>query len=95
VNTWRQFCGKIGPADFTLNTQDLIAADVLRTVGGFDKTGAWDVAGAMPKEALNRASCRTGLAWLTVIRLSPTRNIQNFVEGGTGSVPTFRHELNS
>jgi hypothetical protein len=78
MDTWRQFCGKIEPADVTLNTQDIIAADVMRPVGVIDKVRAWDVAGAMPKAALNRASCQTGLAWLTVIRRSPTRNIQNF-----------------
>jgi muramidase (phage lysozyme) len=62
VDTWRQFCGKIWPADVTPNTQDLVAADVLRTAGVIDKIRAWDVAGGMPKAARNRASCQTGLA---------------------------------
>lgn len=60
VDTWRQFGGKMGLSDFTPNTQDLIAVDMLRTIGVIDKIKAGDVAGAMPKAALKWAALPEG-----------------------------------
>jgi muramidase (phage lysozyme) len=60
VDTWRQFGGKMGLTDFTPDTQDLIAVDMLRTIGVIDKIKAGDVAGAMPKAALKWAALPEG-----------------------------------
>jgi len=60
VDTWRQFGGKMGLTDFTPNTQDLIAVDMLRTIGVIDKIKVGDVAGAMPKAALKWAALPEG-----------------------------------
>lgn len=78
VDTWRQFGGKMGLSDFTPNTQDLIAVDMLRTIGVIDKIKAGDVAGAMPKAALKWAALPEGPGLANHIHRSPMSNIQNF-----------------
>jgi muramidase (phage lysozyme) len=60
VDTWKQHGGKMGLTDFTPNTQDLIAVEMLRTSGVIDKIKAGDVAGAMPKAALKWAALPEG-----------------------------------
>jgi muramidase (phage lysozyme) len=60
IDTWRQFGGKMGLTDFSPNTQDLIAVEMLRSIGVIDKIKAGDVAGAMPKAALKWAALPEG-----------------------------------
>jgi len=49
--TWRDHGGKMGLTDFSPKTQDLIAVEILRSIGVVDKIKAGDVAGAMPRAA--------------------------------------------
>ncbi|MFD2883297.1 hypothetical protein ACFS4T_12450 [Pseudomonas lini] len=49
IATWREYAEKMGLTDFTPNTQDLIAVDILRTLGVIDKIKAGDIPGAMPR----------------------------------------------
>lgn len=60
VDTWQQHGGKMGLTDFTPATQDLIAVEMLRTIGVIDKIKAGDVAGAMPKAARKWAALPEG-----------------------------------
>ncbi len=60
VDTWHQFGGKMGLTDFTPDTQDLIAVDMLRTIGVIDKIKSGDVAGAMPRAATKWAALPEG-----------------------------------
>ncbi|MGX0890939.1 muramidase (phage lysozyme) [Pseudomonas sp. ADAK2 TE3594] len=60
IATWREYAGKMGLTDFTPNTQDLIAVDILRTLGVIDKIKAGDIPGAMPKAATRWAALPEG-----------------------------------
>jgi muramidase (phage lysozyme) len=60
IATWSEYAGKMGLTDFTPNTQDLIAVDILRTLGVIDKIKAGDIPGAMPKAATRWAALPEG-----------------------------------
>lgn len=60
IATWREYGGKMGLTDFTPHTQDLIAVDILRTLGVIDKIKAGDIPGAMPKAATRWAALPEG-----------------------------------
>jgi muramidase (phage lysozyme) len=47
VDTWRQHGGKMGLTDFSPKTQDLMAVEILRSIGVIDTIKSGDVAGAM------------------------------------------------
>ena len=89
VDTWRQFGGKMGLTDFTPNTQDLIAVEMLRTIGVIDKIKVGDVAGAMPKAALKWAALPEGPGLANHYPPQPYVEYSEFVAsykaaGGTG-----------
>lgn len=56
IATWRDHAGKMGLTDFTPKTQDLIAVEILRSIGVIDKIKTGDVAGAMPRAAVKWAA---------------------------------------
>lgn len=60
IDTWRQFGSKMGLSDFSAKTQDLIAVEMLRTIGVIDKIKAGDVAGAMRPAASKWAALPMG-----------------------------------
>lgn len=60
VDTWRQHGGKMGLTDFSPKTQDLMAIEILRSVGVIDKIKAGDVAGAMGPVATKWAALPMG-----------------------------------
>lgn len=53
IDTWRQHGGKMGLTDFSPKSQDLMAIELLRSVGAMEKIQAGDVAGAI-KPAANK-----------------------------------------
>lgn len=60
VDTWRQHGGAMGLTDFSPKTQDLIAVELLRSVGVADKIVSGDVAGAMGPAAAKWSSLPMG-----------------------------------
>ena len=51
IATWRQHGGKMGLTDFTPRTQDLIAVEMLRSLGVIEKIKVGEIAGVMPQVA--------------------------------------------
>jgi muramidase (phage lysozyme) len=60
IDTWRDHGGKMGLTDFTPKTQDLIAVEMLRSLGVIDNIIAGDIAGAMPQAAKKWAALPMG-----------------------------------
>lgn len=60
IDTWRDHGGKMGLTDFTPTTQDLIAVEMLRSLGVIDSIKAGDIAGAMPQAAKKWAALPMG-----------------------------------
>lgn len=60
IDTWREHGGKMGLTDFSPKTQDLIAVEMLRSIGVIEKIKAGDVAGAMGKTAIKWAALPKG-----------------------------------
>lgn len=60
VDTWRDHGGKMGLTDFSPKTQDLIAVELLCSVGVIDKIKAGDVAGAMGPVAVKWSAIPKG-----------------------------------
>lgn len=60
IGTWREHGGKMGLTDFTPKTQDLIAVDILRSVGVIDQIKAGNIAAAMPKASYRWAALPQG-----------------------------------
>ena len=61
IDTWRDHGGKaMGLTDFTPETQDLIAVDLLRSLNVLDKIKEGDIAGSMMKAATKWAALPQG-----------------------------------
>lgn len=60
IDTWRDHGGKMGLTDFSSRTQDLIAVEMLRSLGVIDNIQAGDIAGAMPQAAKKWAALPMG-----------------------------------
>lgn len=60
IDTWRDHGGKMGLIDFTPKTQDLIAVEMLRSLGVIDNIKAGDIAGAMSQAAKKWAALPMG-----------------------------------
>lgn len=60
IDTWRDHGGKMGLTDFTPKTQDLIAIEMLRSLGVIDSIQAGDIARAMPQAAKKWAALPMG-----------------------------------
>jgi muramidase (phage lysozyme) len=60
IDTWRDHGGKMGLTDFSPKTQDLIAVEMLRSLGVIDNIKSGDIAGAMPQAAKKWAALPMG-----------------------------------
>jgi muramidase (phage lysozyme) len=60
VDTWRDHGAKMGLTDFTPRTQDLIAVEMLRSLGVIDNIKTGDIAGTMPQVAKKWAALPMG-----------------------------------
>jgi muramidase (phage lysozyme) len=60
VDTWKQHGGKMGLTDFSPKTQDLIAVEMLRSVGVIEKVKAGDIASSMRAPANKWAALPMG-----------------------------------
>lgn len=60
IDTWRQHGGKMGLTDFSPKTQDLIAVELIRSVGVIDKVKSGDIAGAISPVARKWAALPKG-----------------------------------
>lgn len=60
VDTWRQHGGAMGLTDFSPKTQDLMAIELLRSVGVTDKIVSGEIAGAMGPAAVKWSSLPMG-----------------------------------
>ncbi|MFC6690958.1 MULTISPECIES: lysozyme family protein [Pseudomonas] len=78
IATWREYAEKMGLTDFTPNTQDLIAVDILRTLGVIDKIKAGDIPGAMPRRQRGGQHSPKGLVRKIIIRRNRMPSIQSF-----------------
>ncbi|RZA36285.1 MAG: paar repeat-containing protein [Lysobacteraceae bacterium] len=58
--TWQHHGAKLGLRDFSPSTQDLIAVEILRSLGVIDLIKAGDIAAVMPKVARIWAALPTG-----------------------------------
>lgn len=58
--TWRHHGGKLGLKDFSPRTQDLIAVEILRSLGVIDSIKAGEIAAVMPRVARTWAALPTG-----------------------------------
>lgn len=58
--TWRHHGGKLGLKDFSPRTQDLIAVEILRSLGIIDAIKQGDIADVMPEAARIWAALPTG-----------------------------------
>ncbi|SFB76453.1 glycoside hydrolase family 24 protein [Massilia yuzhufengensis] len=58
--TWQHHGGKLGLTDFSPHTQDLIAVEILRSIGVIELVKAGDIAGAMPRAARTWAALPMG-----------------------------------
>lgn len=58
--TWQHHGAKLGLRDFSPRTQDLIAVEILRSLGLIDLIKAGEIAAAMPKAARTWAALPTG-----------------------------------
>jgi muramidase (phage lysozyme) len=58
--TWQHHGGKLGLVDFSPRTQDLIAVEILRSLGVIEAIKAGDIVAVMPKVARTWASLPKG-----------------------------------
>lgn len=58
--TWEHHGGKLGLDDFSPRTQDLIAVEILRSLGVIDQVKAGEIAAVMPKVARTWAALPKG-----------------------------------
>lgn len=60
VDTWRQHGGRMGLADFSPKTQDLIAVEMLRSMGVIENIKAGNIVEVMPQAAKKWAALPKG-----------------------------------
>lgn len=89
VDTWRQHGVKMGLTDFPPKSQDLMAVEILRSIGVIDKIKAGDVAGAMGPAAAKWAALPMGPGLGNRYPAQPFVNYEAFYlsyqsAGGTG-----------
>lgn len=88
-DTWKDHGGNaMGLTDFTPETQDLIAIDILRRQGVIDKIKSGDIAGSMPKAAARWAALPQGPGLANKYPPQPYVKYEHFLEvykgmGGT------------
>lgn len=89
VDTWRQHGGRMGLSDFSPKTQDLMAVEILRTIGAIEKIKAGNIAGAMPSAAAKWAALAMGPNLGNRYPAQPYMKYEDFISvyaaaGGTG-----------
>ena len=89
IATWREHSGKMGLTDFSKETQDLIAVELLRSVRVIDKLKAGDVAGSLLPAARKWAAIPQGPGLKGRHSDQPSVTYETFIEwykaaGGTG-----------
>jgi len=87
--TWKDHGGKMGLTDFLPKTQDLIAVEILRSVGVIDKIKSGDIAGALPRAAGKWAALPKGPGLGGAHSDQPYMDYEEFLRnyhaaGGTG-----------
>lgn len=60
IDTWREMGGNMGLSDFTPETQDLVAVEILRIIKAIDKIKAGDISGALDKASHRWSSLPQG-----------------------------------
>jgi muramidase (phage lysozyme) len=60
IATWKEMGGKMGLTDFSSETQDLLAVEILRTIGVVDKIKARDIEGGLSKASARWAALPQG-----------------------------------
>jgi muramidase (phage lysozyme) len=58
--TWQEMGKKMGLTDFSPSTQDLLAVEILRTIGAIDSIGAGDINSALSKASRRWAALPQG-----------------------------------
>jgi muramidase (phage lysozyme) len=89
IATWRQHGGKMGLADFSPTTQDLIAVEILRSLRVIDKIKSGDIAAAIGPAARTWAALPAGPGLGNVHPPQPFMKYEDFFHsyqgaGGTG-----------
>lgn len=89
VDTWRQHGGSMGLTDFSPKSQDLMAIEILRSIGVIDNIQAGDVAGAIRPAASKWAALPMGPALGNRYPAQPYMKYENFLSsyhsaGGKG-----------
>lgn len=89
IDTWRQHGGKMGLTDFSPKTQDLMAVEIIRSVGVIEKIKAGDIAGAMSLVARKWAALPKGPGQGNHYPAQPFEKYEIFLKnyhaaGGTG-----------
>lgn len=60
IDTWREHGGRMGLSDFAPKTQDLIAVEIIRSIGVIDKVKAGNIFETMPQVAKKWAALPKG-----------------------------------
>jgi muramidase (phage lysozyme) len=89
IATWRDHGGKMGLTDFTSTTQDLIAVEMLRSVGVIEKIKTGDITGAIGPAARKWAALPKGPGLSNSEPSQPFVRYEDFLHtyqaaGGTG-----------
>lgn len=89
IATWREHGGKMGITDFTSTTQDLIAVEMLRSVGVIEKIKIGDIASAIGPAAGKWAALPRGPGLRNSQPAQPFVKYEDFLHiyqaaGGTG-----------
>jgi muramidase (phage lysozyme) len=89
IDTWRQHGGKMGLTDFSPKSQDLMAIEILRSVGVIDNIQRGDVAGAMGPAANKWAALPMGPGLANRYPAQPYMTYEDFLSnyhaaGGAG-----------
>lgn len=60
IKTWREMSGRMGLADFTPETQDLVAVEILRTIRAIDAIAMGDIGNGLEKASHRWSSLPQG-----------------------------------
>lgn len=78
IANWREYAGKMELTDFTPNTQDLMAVDILRTLGVIDKIKTGDIREQCRRRQRGGRHFPKVLVRRIIIRRSRMSSIQRF-----------------
>jgi muramidase (phage lysozyme) len=78
-DTWKEMGGKMGLSDFSPMTQDLIAVEILRTIGAIDNIESGDVSSALSHASRRWSSLPQGAGMAGRYPPQPYMNYDDFV----------------